>query len=282
MIELSADIRDKFPGVDAFKKVMALEGDVYRAKEGRRTLLFTHQGREYFAKIHHGIGWGEIWKNIISFRMPVTDASNEWKAVDLLEKIGVATVKIVGKGSRGINPARRESFVIMDALEERIEVEDFLKEMDDFPVSQKLALKRAIIREVADAARRMHGAGMNHRDFYLCHFHILERDWSEWQLGEKIHLPLLDLHRAQIRNQVPHRWLVKDLGALLFSAIDCKITDRDMIAFLKVYLGEDWKREFLDRPQRWSSVARRALHFYQKHRGEKAVLPGVFANLTKA
>ncbi len=279
MIELSAEMRDRFSGVDAFDQVMALDGDVYRAKEGRRTLLFKHAGCEYFAKIHHGIGWGEIWKNLSSFRLPVTDASNEWRAVSLLEKEGVATVKIVGKGMRGSNPAQRESFVIMEALEERIEVEDFLKNMSHLTVGKRLALKRAILRQVADVAQRMHGAGMNHRDFYLCHFHIQERDWAEWQPGEVLRLPLLDLHRAQIRGSVPRRWLVKDLGALLFSAIDCGITDRDMVAFLKGYLGPEWKAEFRKDRELWAEVAKRGLSFYQKHRGEKAVIPGVFGQL---
>jgi len=113
MIELADELRGKFPGDDAFDQVMALDGDVYRAKEGRRTLLFRHGGREYFAKIHSGIGWGEIWKNLSSFRLPITNASNEWKAVDLLERAGVETVEIVGKGMRGRNPAQMESFVII-------------------------------------------------------------------------------------------------------------------------------------------------------------------------
>ncbi|BDS08466.1 lipopolysaccharide core heptose(I) kinase RfaP [Oceaniferula spumae] len=279
MIELSAEMRDKFSGADAFEQVMALEGDVYRAKEGRRTLLFTHNGREYFAKIHHGIGWGEIWKNLSSFRLPVTDASNEWKAVDLLEKSGVATVKIVGKGSRGANPAKRESFVIMEALDERVEVEDFLKVIPDLPAGGKLKLKRAIIRRVADAARRMHGAGMNHRDFYLCHFHILERDWSNWQPDEELRLPLIDLHRAQIRDKVPHRWLAKDLGALLFSAIDCPVTDRDFVAFLKIYLGDQWREKLEQDQELWQSVVKRAKGFYRRHRGHDPILPGVFSKL---
>lgn len=279
MIKLSAEMRDKFSGADAFEQIMALEGDVYRAKEGRRTLLFNHKGREYFAKIHHGIGWGEIWKNLSSFRLPVTDASNEWKAVDLLEQVEVPTVKIVGRGSRGRNPAKRESFVLMEALDERIEVEDFLKDLDSLTAKQRLLLKRAIIRKVADSARRMHGAGMNHRDFYLCHFHILKRNWEEWDLREEIRLPLLDLHRAQIRAKVPHRWLVKDLGALLFSAIDCPVSDRDLVAFLKVYLGNDWKNKLRADAKLWQAVANRAIGFYQKHHGKRARIPGVFSRL---
>ncbi len=276
MIELSAEMREKFSGADAFDQVLALDGEIYRAKEGRRTLCFTHGGREYFAKIHMGIGWGEIVKNLTSFRLPVTDASNEWKAVEVLESVGVDTVKIVGKGVRGWNPATRQSFVIMDALDERVEVEDFLKEMGNLTGRRRLELKRQIVRQVADAARRMHGAGMNHRDFYLCHFHIADRDWAEWSPGDTLRLPLIDLHRAQIRAKVPTRWLVKDLGALLFSAIDCGITDRDLVAFLRVYLGTGWKKRLLADAALWRAVLRRAGKFYQRHRSKPMPLPGVF------
>lgn len=279
MFELAEELQGLVKGDDAFDQVMSLDGEIYRAKEGRRTLLFEHKGREYFAKIHRGIGWREIWKNLSGFRLPITDASNEWLAVDLLERAGVETVKIVGKGSRGANPAQIESFVIMRALDERVELEDFLKDFGGLTGSGRLRLKRKLVRKVADAARRMHGAGMNHRDFYLCHFHIMQRDWTGDESAEEIHLPLIDLHRAQIRPQVPRRWLVKDLGALLFSAVDCEINDRDLLAFLREYLGADWKLQLQNHAGIWQDVVRRAESFYQRHRGQPMPLPGVFAHL---
>jgi len=292
MIELVDEIRDKFSNTSssvssnasssdgAFDKVLELDGEIYRAKEGRRTLRFQHDGRQYFAKIHMGIGWKEVFKNLLSFRLPITDAANEWKAVEILEREGVDTVKIVGKGSRGLNPANKQSFVIMKALEELVEVEDFLKDLGGLKGALRLALKRKIICKVAESARKMHGAGMNHRDFYLCHFHILERnnsEWSEWTPEDDFRLPVIDLHRAQIRAAVPTRWLAKDLGALLFSAIDCSITDRDLVAFLRVYLGRDWKNQLREESALWSAVLKRARGFYRKHHGKEARLPGVFS-----
>ncbi|MBT8037067.1 MAG: lipopolysaccharide core heptose(I) kinase RfaP [Verrucomicrobiae bacterium] len=280
MIKLADEIRGKFSDVlssdGAFDEVLVLEGEIYRAKEGRRTLRFEYGGENYFAKIHMGIGWKEVFKNLTAFRLPITDASNEWMAVEVLEHVGVDTVKIVGKGSRGWNPAKRESFVVMKALDELVEVEDFLKELGGLQGRRRLELKRVIVRKVAESARRMHAAGMNHRDFYLCHFHILERDWSDWSPEEDFRLPLIDLHRSQIRSHVPMRWLAKDLGALLYSAIDCGMTDRDLVAFLRVYLGREWKQRLSDESTLWQMVVKRAGGFYQRHRGRKMPLPGVF------
>lgn len=277
MIELSPDLHEKFGG--SFDAVMRLDGEIYRAKEGRRTLAFRHDGQEYFAKIHGGVGWKEIFKNLFSLKLPALDASREWQAVRLLEDCGVDTVEVVGKGVRGWNPARRESFVLMRALEERIEVEDFLKDPGGLTGVAATQLRRAIIRKVAETARKMHAAGMNHRDFYLCHFHLLERDWSGWVRGEEFRLPVLDLHRAQLRDRVPRRWLVKDLGALLYSLRDCEWTDRDLVAFLQIYLGREWKESLGREAGLWRAVVRKANGFQRRHGGGPLRLPGVFGGM---
>ncbi|MGB0775810.1 MAG: lipopolysaccharide core heptose(I) kinase RfaP, partial [Akkermansiaceae bacterium] len=188
----------------------------------------------------------------------------------------------VGKGTRGSNPAKRESFVIMEALDERVEVENFLKDiggLTDLTRKARWRLRKEIIKTVAQAAKKMHGAGMNHRDFYLCHFHIAERDWQQWA-GEVLRLPLLDLHRAQIRSKVPRRWLVKDLGALYFSALDAELTNRDVVTFLREYLGADWRKRCRENLAFWQAVSARAASFYQKHRQKPAPLPAAVANFS--
>jgi len=279
MIELSPEMQRCFPEPDAFEKVLVKDGDVVRAKEGRRTFRFEFEEKGYFAKVHMGIGWSEVFKNLSQFRLPVTSASNEWRAVSLLEKVGVETVRLVGKGIRGWNPAKVQSFVIMDELREKVELEDFMKEYGGVTGRKRLELKRHLVRKVADVISRLHGAGINHRDLYLCHFHIVDRDWKDWSSDDEVRLPLLDLHRAQRRAKVPFRWLAKDLGALFFSAIDCEITDRDLVAFLKVYLGDDWRDQLRRNASLWTKVVSRARGFYRKHRGEDPKLPGIFRHL---
>ena len=75
---------------------------------------------------------------------------------------------------------------------------------------------------------------------------------------------------------MPLRWLAKDLGALLYSAIDCNVTDRDLVAFLRVYLGKGWKKEFNSDAALWRAVVVRAGKFYQRHRSKEMQLPGIF------
>ena len=72
--------------IDPFEAAQKMKGKIYREKEGRKTLRFEEKGKAYFLKYHNGVGWKEILKNLVQLRLPVTGASNEWNAINLLEK----------------------------------------------------------------------------------------------------------------------------------------------------------------------------------------------------
>ena len=115
-------------GRDAFAAVDALDGEVFRQRDGRRTFRCEIGGRGYFVKIHHGIGWGEIVKNLLVGRAPILGAGNEWQAIHRLTAIGIDTMRAVAFGQRGWNPARRHSFLITEELAPTISLEDFCRE----------------------------------------------------------------------------------------------------------------------------------------------------------
>ena len=92
MLELRHELAASFAGADPFTAILDLEGAVYRQMDGRRTLRFERGGRGYFAKIYRGVGWGEIIKNLVSFRLPVIDATTELRAIRRLEQLGVERV----------------------------------------------------------------------------------------------------------------------------------------------------------------------------------------------
>jgi hypothetical protein len=110
---------------------------------------------------------------------------------------------------------------------------------------------------------------LNHRDFYLCHFLVRDRDWTKWTPDDRLDLVLIDLHRVQRRESVPERWLVKDLGGLLFSAMDAGLTRRDLLRFITTYRQGPW-REVLKRESAfWRKVRDNALKLYDTiHRRE--------------
>ncbi len=223
---------------DPFAAAEALQGNILRELEGRRTLRTEIAGRGFFVKIHRGVGWGEILKNLLSGRLPVLGASNEWQALRRLTALGINTMRAVAFGSRGSNPALQYSFIITEELAPTVSLEDFCRDWRKSPPAP--ALKRALIRRVAEMTRQMHRGGVNHRDLYICHFLLhLPADTQTPQLS------LIDLHRAQVRKQTPRRWRDKDLAALHFSSLEIGLTARDRLRFLREYFNRPL-RETLD------------------------------------
>lgn len=248
-----------------FERVLHLDGEVYRAVANRRTLRFEAGDRAYFAKIHQGTGWAEIFKNLATLRLPVIGARNEFEACRHLERCGVTAPTVAAFGERGINPARRFSFIICDALEGRNSLEDVTASWLQTPPSP--VTKRRLVRAVAAFARAMHDAGVVHRDFYICH--LLACGTAAGQVD----LAVIDLHRAQLHGRIPRRWLRRDLAALLFSVLDLPLTRRDWLRFLEVYRQRPLRQVLRDEARLWRSVERRAERLYRKGL-RKGLVPG--------
>ena len=68
---LRDDLARAWDGLDPFEQAARQRGDVFRAREGRRTLRFEAGGRHYFLKYHAGIGWQEIVKNLSQAKLPI-------------------------------------------------------------------------------------------------------------------------------------------------------------------------------------------------------------------
>ncbi len=221
---------------DPFAYVEALEGRVFRAMPDRTTLRFEHGGKGYFLKFHRGVGWGEILKNLLFFRLPILGAENERAAIKLLAERGVDTMTAVGFGTVGCSPASRRSFLITEEIADAPSLEEVTADWGEIPPPAKIKIR--LIRVVAGMVKEMHEAGVNHRDLYLCHF-LLQRG----NLGNP-RPALIDLHRAQIRKSVPLRWRRKDLAALYSSAAHIPLSDRDLLRFLRVYFDRPLRDVF--------------------------------------
>ena len=257
---IAEPFRTSWAGQDPFVAVEALEGEVFRELEARRTLRTEVSGRGFFVKIHRGVGWAEILKNLFSLRLPVLGARNEWQAIQRLEKLGVDTMCAVAFGERGSNPAARHSFIITEELAPTVSLEDFCRA---WPVSPPLPrFKRALIARVAEMAGRMHRGGVNHRDFYICHF-LLHLDPAPTPDGLK--LSIIDLHRAQVRERTPRRWRDKDLASLHFSALEIGLTQRDRLRFLQRYFGRPLREILREEAALLSDLAREAARLQARY-----------------
>ena len=193
-------------------------------EEGRRTVSFSHNGERYYLKIHDGVGWKEIGKNLTSLRLPVFGAENEWKGVHhlrrltLLQNLGLNTLNIAGYGTRERrfgkilnNPAKRQSLIVTDEIPKAISLEDLFKDKNFWgrnanKLPDKICFKRWLIEQLAQTARVLHKSGANHRAFYLSHFLLQRTKASHEPTPENSNLFLSDLHRMQILKPTITDW----------------------------------------------------------------------------
>jgi len=253
---LRQDLAEKWQDQDIFVIAQQLQGELFRHKEGRRTLRFKLDNKSFFLKWHQGVGWLEIIKNVLQLRAPVISAKNEWQAIRFLEQHQIDTLSIAAYGEQGWNPARIQSFLITDDLVNTMSLEDVGEQWrQDRPI---FTTKTRLIYKLAMIAKVMHEQGMNHRDFYLCHFLLDESFAKHNTISDDTPLFLIDLHRAVIRNKTPQRWLVKDISGLYFSAFDVDLTQRDLFRFMMTYSGLSLRETLLTQQQFWLKVQQRA------------------------
>jgi heptose I phosphotransferase len=241
-------------GKDPFHAASEIKGQVVRALEQRQTLAFEAAGNRYFIKRHAGVRWPEILKNLLTLRLPVVSARNEFTACRMLATLGVQVPRVAAYGRRGLLPSRIASFLVTKDVGPHQSLEDLCRPWRESPPA--FSLKRTLILELARISRLMHGAGICHRDFYLCHFLRLEHDGS---------LVLIDLHRALSKPALGERWMVKDLGGLYFSAMDIGLTRRDLYRFMCSYHQRPLRAILQTEAGFWQAVQVRALALYRKH-----------------
>jgi tRNA A-37 threonylcarbamoyl transferase component Bud32 len=225
---------------------MNLRGECFRKHKNRSTYKIKLGEQDYFIKQHLGVGWSEIFKNLLQIKLPIVSAKNEWLALLKLKALNIPAPIVVGYGESGINPATKKSFIITKALPDS-------ESLETLCVDWKT--KQLLISRVAHIANILHTNGMNHRDFYLCHF----------LLSNNNTLYLIDLHRAQIRDKTPARWIIKDLAGLYFSSLDKGLTQRDLLRFIKQYRQKSLREIVITEKAFWEDIKSRGERLYRDH-----------------
>ena len=250
---------DFFNDDEPFLLAENLEGEIYREYGKRTTKNFQFAQKSYFLKFHGPIGWFEIFKNLLQFKVPVVGALREFEALSHLKKHKIDTLEVQGFGNKGLNPANSSSFLITEELYGTISLEDFF--LHDRHKELLPTQRRKLIKHVAKLIRKMHLSGLNHRDLYLCHLHIKE-DVNFNDL--KVYL--IDLHRAQIRSNVPERWLVKDLGGFFHSILQFGLSEKDFYRFMTTYFECSLSELLQNRSKLIKKILNRCFSMYMKPR----------------
>lgn len=263
---LDETFRKLWANKDPFTEIDLIVGETFRQVKSRRTICFSVNGNKYFAKIHHGTGWKEICKNLLQGKSTILGAENEWAALNKLKALGIPTMKICAFGSRGINPARIDSFIVTEDLNPAVSLEDYCRAWPKQP--PEFSIKLALIRRLAYTSRVMHTNGMNHRDYYICHFLLDTSNGVKNITVDSLNVYLIDLHRAQIRKKTPYRWVIKDLAGLWFSAMDIGLSRNDRLRFILEYTGGKLRDELNKNKKFWQDVNNTATSLYKKEFGK--------------
>ena len=229
-IFFDSELQGLFTDKASYSYAKKIQGETYRKSANRITKRIEFNQKGYFLKIHGPVGWKEILKNLIQLKVPVIGALREFNAIKHLSKNSINSLKVIGFFQEGLSPANSRSFLITQELEETISLEDFF--LEGLHKNLSFKQKKILIEQTAKTIRQIHASGLNHRDLYLCHLHI-EKEIN----FEDLKIITIDLHRAQIRKNVPERWLVKDLGGFLHSAMGFGLTERDCYRFFKTYFA---------------------------------------------
>jgi hypothetical protein len=149
------------------------------------------------------------------------EALREWRHLWKLRAEGFNTPVPVAFGQEKYLGVTVRSFLMTEEIRDGIQGDYYCRDAE-------ARERRQLAVEAADLTRKFHGAGFVHKDYYLCHIFVVPRSGS----GQ---LVLLDLQRLVRPRFFRERWLVKDLGALAYSALKFGASHADLMRFFKRY-----------------------------------------------
>jgi heptose I phosphotransferase len=252
-VTLPTKLLKHLPQSGLFEYMMQLQGKAFRDVPGRKTMQISIAGKSYFIKQHFGVGWGEIFKNLLTFKKPVLGAITEVNAIQKLNSLGIATTPLVAYGQQGCSPATMGSFVLTEDLGDIINLEELSADWHE----KSAEFKQKLMQALGALAAKLHGAGCCHRDFYLCHFVLKQVDLKQNHLN----LYLIDLHRMLQGQPSNGSAVMKDIAGLYFSAKQCGFNAEDLATFRQNYIPQS--------DAFWAQVEARAETLLAKFNSEK-------------
>jgi hypothetical protein len=172
-----------------------------------------------------------VWlqlKNWLAHRTRASTADFDRLPCDQLARAGINTPKVIAYGSQWGPLFEKRSFMITEKLPAAFPLEKKLPSFfyNSSPL-QNVEKKRRFINTLADFAAKFHNTGFRHRDFYLAH--IFTDDNQNFYL--------IDLQRAFKPLLLRHRFRLKDLTQLYYSAPGKIFSRADRLRFYIRYTG---------------------------------------------
>ena len=214
-------------GLTTFEAVMTLRGgEPYRVVPGRSTVrveLPDPRGgrRAVYVKRYTYAPCCAGLRRVLRLDPPRSFADAELRNMFRVLDAGIPAMRWVALGEeRPASGAAQRSCLVTEEIAGAVQADKYCEAAFGADRSREAILrKRGLVRAMANVARRMHCAGLVHRDFYLCHLLVRPAEGAKGAEGAESALHLIDMARiGRTRGAAPPRWVVKDLAALLFSS----------------------------------------------------------------
>jgi heptose I phosphotransferase len=201
-------------GLGSFEAIISLTGGrVARDFPGRRTVRLELKApgggtQAIFLKRYEANYLSPIGKLLRRLRWPgsADEAAQEWEALHRVSALGIRTATPIAVGQERATGLVRRSFLMTAEIPDAVEGHTWMARL---PAGER----REFLRRVAAIARRMHGAPLVHKDFYIGHILVAPVDG-------KPELFLIDLQRVVQPTFFWRRWMLKDLGAMAYSTLN--------------------------------------------------------------
>lgn len=207
--------------IDSPEKLWNLTGEsvkkFVKERGTERALLKTKDGEalETYVKRYHPLPFKEHFKGITSLKPVFTEgAIHEWEAILAFHSVGIPTMIPIAAGNLG--DGRTVNITLG--------IKDYRRASDIFAEKPDSKIRNTLINNIAKLAGQMHAAKFAHQDFYLVHLFI----------KDDLQVLPIDLQRLIMGSQFKKRWQIKDLGQLLYSAMDY-VSRTDVLRFWQIY-----------------------------------------------
>jgi len=152
--------------------------------------------------------------------------------VEILASAGIRTPRAIAWGEQWGLLFEKRSFIITEKIQDAESLEKRLPPCLEEDVQHRwtssIVGRRQFIRELGEFARKFHGTGYRHRDFYLCHIFY----------GNDGTFYLIDLQRVFKPGLPAERYRIKDIAQLHYSAPGGVFSRTDRLRFYKAYAGK--------------------------------------------
>ncbi len=213
-----------------------------------------------YLKRHYKLPFRDGLRAVLFPKRAASPGLQEWEHLAIAAKLNIPIPKAVAVGEWLQPKGKLSSFIAVQELTNQLGLHEAIP-----LASQKLSAvefrrwKNGLIKELVRLSHLLHSHNYFHRDWYLCHFYILENDIISVPENWAGRVTVIDLHRMTHQRLKSFLYRAKDLAQLLYSSTPVGITLRDRLLFWALY------RRSISRSGWVKWLALRKWKLYQRH-----------------